>query len=113
MGHSFRAIRSLARGQLCRPHYPVIAYKELFPVIVAAYLWGPLWVTRRVEFLCEETVVVVLKSGTSTDPNLMVLLHYLLLFAVHHSFSFTSSLVRGKVNPVADALSHFQFEHFR
>ena len=49
-----------------------IAYKELFPVVVAAHLWGPSWASRRVEFLCDnEAVVSVLKSGTSRDPHLM------------------------------------------
>lgn len=57
-------------------------------------LWSPLWITKWVEFLCDnEAVMAVLKSGTSKDPNLTVLLHYLSLSAVHHSFSFTSSSV--------------------
>ena len=91
-----------------------IAYKELFPIVVAAYLWGPGWASRRVEFLCDnESVVAVLSSGTSRDPDLMVLLLYLALLAVRHSFSFTASSVRGKSNPVADALSRFQFQRFR
>ena len=30
-----------------------IVYKELFPIVVAAYLWGPQWVSWRVEFLCD------------------------------------------------------------
>ena len=30
-----------------------IAYKELFLIVVAAYLWGPQWVSWRVEFLCD------------------------------------------------------------
>ena len=91
-----------------------IAYKELFPIDVAAYLWGPGWASWRVEFLCDnESVVAVLSSGTSRDPDLMVLLRYLALLAVHHSFSFTASSVRGKSNPVADALSRFQFQQFR
>ena len=91
-----------------------IAYKELFPIVVAAYLWGPMWVSRRVEFFCDnESVVAVLSSGTSRDLNLMVLLRYLALLEVRHSFSFTASSVRGKANPVADALSRFQFQRFR
>ena len=57
--------------------------------------------------------MAVLSSGTSRDPDLMVLLRYLALLAVRHSFSFTASSVRGKSNPVADALSHFQFQRFR
>ena len=91
-----------------------IAYKELFPIVVAAFLWGPRWVSRRVEFLCDnESVVAVLKSGTSRDKSLMVLLRYLTMLAIRHSFSFTASSVPGKDNPVADALSRFQFQRFR
>ena len=91
-----------------------IAYKELFPIVVAAHLWGPQWTSRRVEFLCDNmSVVAVLSSGTSREGNLMILLRYLALLAVRHSFSFTASSVRGKANPVADALSRFQFQRFR
>lgn len=91
-----------------------IAYKELFPIVVAAFLWGPQWSSRRVEFLCDnESVVSVLSSGTSRDPNLMVLMHYLALLAVRHSVSFKASSVPGKANSVAHALSRFQFERFR
>ena len=53
------------------------AYKELFPIVVAAYLWGPQWASRRVEFQCDsELVVVVLSSGTSRDSKLMVLMRF-------------------------------------
>ena len=91
-----------------------IAYKELFPIVVAAAVWGQQWVSRRVEFLCDnESVVAILKSGTSRDHHLMVLLRHLSLLAVRHSFAFTASSVRGKANPVADALSRFQFQRFR
>ena len=91
-----------------------IAYKELFLIAVAAYVWGPQWVSRRVKILCDnESLVAVLSSGTSRDPDLMVLLHYLALLAVRHSFSFSATSVQGKANPVADALSHFQFQRFR
>ena len=82
--------------------------------MVAAHVWGSQWVARRIEFLSDnESVVAVLKSGTSKDRNLMVLLRYLTRLAVHHSFSFTASSVRGKDNPVADAISCFQFQRFR
>lgn len=106
--HWFSGAWSVAQSSLS------IAYKELFPIVVAAYLWGPQWVSRRVEFLCDnESVVAVLKSGTSRDKSLMVLLRYLTMLAIRHSFSFTASSVQGKANPVADALSRFQFQRFR
>ena len=90
-----------------------IAYK-LFPIIAAAALWGSQWVSRWVEFPCDnESVVVVLKSGTSRDHHLMGLLHHLSLLAIRHSFKLTASSVRSLANPVADSLSHFQFQRFR
>ena len=90
-----------------------IADKELFPIVVAATLWGSQWVSRQVEFLCDnESVVAVLKSGTSRDHHLMELLRHLSLLAIRHSFMFTVSSVRGLANPVADSLSRFQFQRF-
>ena len=66
-----------------------IAYKELFPILVAAYLWGPQWVSRRVKFLCDnESVVAVLKSDTSRDKSRMVLLRHLAMLAIHDSFCY-------------------------
>ena len=43
----------------------------------------------------------------------MMLLRYLTMLAIRHSFSFTASSVPGKDNPVADVLSLFQFQQFR
>ena len=91
-----------------------IAYKELFPIVVAAHVWGNQWLARRIQFLSDnESVVAILKSGTSKDRNLMVLLRYLTRLAIRHSFSFTASSIRGKDYPVADAISCFQFQRFR
>ena len=38
---------------------------------------------------------------------------YLSLLTARHSSSFTETPVRGKSSPVADSLSHFQFQLFR
>ena len=90
-----------------------IAYKKLFPVIIAASLWGRRWSSLRIEFRSDNRAVVdVLRSGTSRDPNMMALLRRLSLLAAIHSFSFTASPVAGVLNPVADALSRFEFQKF-
>ena len=57
-------------------------------------------------------VVSVLRSGTSKDPNMMVLLCSLSLSAAHHSFAFTALHRAGRDNCIADALSHFDFQCF-
>ena len=106
--HWFSGAWSVAQSSLS------VAYKELFPIVVAAYLWGRQWLSRWVEFLYDnESMVAVLKSGTSWDKSLMVLLRYLTMLAIRHSFSFTASSVQGKADPIADALSQFHFQRFR
>ena len=91
-----------------------IKYKELFPIVMAAYLWGPLRASKQVNFLSDNcSVMEILRSATSRAPTIMSLGHYLSLLAARHSFSFTASPVRGKSNPMADSLSHFQFQRFR
>ena len=91
-----------------------IEYKELFPIVVEAYLWGPQWASKRVSFPSDNrSVVDILQSGTSSAPTIMSLVRYLPLLAARHSFSFTASPVRGKSNPIADSQSRFQFQRFR
>ena len=50
---------------------------------------GFFWVTKRVGSLYDyEAVMAAPNSGTSEDPNLMVLLRYLSLLAERHSCVF-------------------------
>ena len=91
-----------------------IAYKELFPIVLAASLWGHQWSAKWVEFRSDNTAVVkALRSGTSGNSNLMVLLRHLSLLVARHSFAFTAHHVPGKSNAIADAISRFKFQRFR
>ena len=54
-------------------------------------------------------VVSVLRSGTSRDPNKMVLLCPLFLIAACQSFVFTACQTAGRDNTIADSLSHYDF----
>ena len=48
-----------------------IAYKELFPVVIAASLWGHQWSSKRVEFCSDNrAVVAMLQSGNSRSTLL-------------------------------------------
>ena len=81
-----------------------IAYKELFPVVLAASLCGHQWSAKQVEFCSDNTAVVeVLRSDTSRDSNLMVLLRHLSLLVARHSFAFTARHVPGKSNGIVEA----------
>ena len=88
-----------------------IAYKELFPVVVAAHVW---WFKKHVLFRSDnEAVVHMLNSRTSKIPFLMQLLRTLLLSAARYSFSFSAQHIPGVFNQIADALSRFRWQEFR
>ena len=91
-----------------------IAYKELFPVVIAGHVWGPQWCKRHVLFRSDNDAVVhMLNSRTSKIPCLMRLLRNLLFSAACHIFSFSAEHVPGVNNQLADALSRFHWQEFR
>ena len=90
-----------------------IAYKELFPIVLAAPVWGHLWAKKHILFHSDnEAVVPILNTQTSRVPCLMRLLRSLLFSAAHHSFSFSSQHVPGVYNQLADTLSRFNWQEF-
>ena len=92
-----------------------IAYKELFPIVIAARIWGGLWGQRSVCFRCDNlAVVTILNSRTSKDSLLIMhLLRNLLMSAAYFGFTFCAQHVPGMENKIADALSGFKWQSFR
>ena len=90
-----------------------IEYKELFPIVVAAHVWGLSWFRQVVLFHCDnESVVLILNSRTSRAPDVMHLLHLLLMTAAHHNFIFSTQHIASSANRIPDALSHFHWQAF-
>jgi hypothetical protein len=59
-----------------------ITVLELFPLVVAAHVWGHLWLRLQIEYHCDNSAVVaILSSGSSRDPFAMLLLRRLTLVA--------------------------------
>ncbi|KAK3735839.1 hypothetical protein QZH41_007474 [Actinostola sp. cb2023] len=91
-----------------------IAYKELFPIVIAADLWGAKWVKLHVLFRSDnEAVDVILNSRTSRVPCIMHLVRHLLSSAACYNFTFAAQHIPGIQNSVADALSRFNWQEFR
>ena len=83
-----------------------IAYKELFPIVLAYHVWGTSWARKRVEFQFDNTAVVsVIMSGTSKDGQLMHRLKALYLVSTRCNFQVTAKHIPGKTNRLADALA--------
>ena len=91
-----------------------IAYKELFPIVVAAHVWGSAWSRQHILFRSDnEAVVNILVARTSKVAGLMFLVRKLLLVAARFSFTFSAQHVPGVHNQIADALSRFHWQEFR
>lgn len=91
-----------------------IAYNDLFPVVIAAHLWGAQWSRKHVLFRSDnQGVVALLTTRNSRVPVLKHLLYDLLLSATRCGFTFSSAYVPGVQNSVADAISRFRWQEFR
>ena len=88
--------------------------RGLFPIVVAAHVWGSSWFRQVALFHSDnESVVHVLNSRTSKAPDIMHLLCSLLVAATKHNFRFVCRHTADTDNKVADALSRFQWQTFR
>jgi hypothetical protein len=91
-----------------------MALLEIFPIIVAAVLWGSEWQRKRILFHCDNMATVyILKKGRSRDKTIMRLMRKLTFSAAKFSFSVHSVHLSSASNELADALSRFQQERFR
>ena len=91
-----------------------IAYKEFFPIAIAAHTWGFKWSRKHILFHSDnEAVVHILNSRTSKIPSIMHLMRSLLISAECFHFSFSAQHLLGVHNEVADALSRFNWQMFK
>ena len=95
-------------------HKTSMTFLELYPIVVAAVLWGHTWGKKRILFHCDnEAVVHVINKGTSKNNNIMKLMRTLIWQSAVHNFHVTSIHIPGKNNIISDSLSRFQLQKFR
>ena len=91
-----------------------IAFLELFPIVLALDLWGPLLRNQRVFFWSDdEAVVSIINRQTSRCPKIMALVRKLVVRCLELNIHFKARHVPGLDNGIADALSRFQMTRFR
>ena len=90
-----------------------IATKELFPLVMAAALWGTRWRGGRILFRSDnQAVVAALASYSARDPPLVHLLRCLFFFEAYFEFEHVVEHVPGSDNGAADALSRNKVTSF-
>ena len=90
-----------------------IQWKELYPIVLAAAVWGHKWSTLRIRLFCDNHAIAhCLVSGSSRCPHIMGLLRSLFLLAAQHNFHISAQHIPGTHNTIADALSRFHMQVF-
>ncbi|XP_033763092.1 uncharacterized protein LOC117344458 isoform X1 [Pecten maximus] len=91
-----------------------MAFLELYPIVVAAILWGNEWSCKRIKFYCDNQATVhIITKGRSKDPTITKLMRTLTMCAANSNFAVYSEYYPGVKNNIADALSRFQISRFR
>ncbi|XP_073707221.1 uncharacterized protein [Garra rufa] len=87
---------------------------ELYPLVVAASLWGKEWSATSILVHCDnEATVYCINKGRSHSPALMPLLRRLIWISAGDQFIITAKHIPGSKNQIADSLSRFAFQKFR
>jgi hypothetical protein len=91
-----------------------MAFLELYPIVDAAVLWGYLWISKRILFLCDnEATVYIVNNGRSKCLFIMRLMRMLMWCACQNNFCFRSEHVPGVKTEISDSLSRLQLDRFK
>ena len=91
-----------------------MAFLELYPIVVAALLWGKEWKCKRILFWCDnEATVAIVNKGRSKCLEIMKLMRQLTWCAASFNFYFSARHVPGYKNKISDSLSRLQLNRFR
>ena len=97
-------------------HGPVssIMWREMYPIAVAAQLWGPQWQTKKILLHCDnQAVATAWESGSCRNLEVMNLIRTTLRIAARYNFILLIRHISGIDNSIADALSRLQLSRFR
>ena len=91
-----------------------IAYKELFPVVLAAHVWGSRWSRKRILFRVDNEAVVhiPIRVPPQTQTSCICYVAYS-KWQCALALLLLQSMSQAKNNGVADALSRFNWQGFR
>lgn len=87
---------------------------EIFPVLVALDIWGPLLVNKRILLFCDNMgVVQVINNLSAKSPPVVKVMRHLVFLALKYNIWLRARHIPGCQNNLADALSRFQLDQFR
>ena len=91
-----------------------ITLLELYPIVLAVNIWGPLWKNHCILFFTDnEALTAIINKQSSTDNNIMKLLRCLVLACLQYNVLFQAKHIQGRKNVLADALSRQRIDRFK
>lgn len=91
-----------------------ITFLELFPVVVAINIWGPLLRNKKILFRIDnQSVVNIINKSSSKNPRVMSLVRKLVLACLEYNILLKCSHIPGCLNTICDSLSRSNFQKFR
>ena len=91
-----------------------MTFLELFPVVVAISVWGPLLANKKILFHNDnQAVVQIINKKSSKSPQIMALVRKFVLDTLHFNIIFRAEYIDNKINAIADSISRCQWWRFR
>ena len=93
---------------------PTIDFLKMYTVVVAIYAWSDLMANKHVIAHSSNTpTVAVINDKFAHSPNLMHLVHFLVLHCMLNNITLMAAYIQGSSNKRSDALSCFQLHRFQ
>ena len=91
-----------------------MAFRELYPIVAAAVVWGKDWTSKRIMFISDnEATVYIIRKMRSKCLPIMKLMRTVTWTATMNNFHFSAKHLAGKLNRVADHLWRLALQKFR
>ncbi|XP_026063506.1 uncharacterized protein LOC113046764 [Carassius auratus] len=93
---------------------PSSTLHEIYPVIIAAILWGHEWSKHTILIHSDNSAVVeIINKSRSRSPAIMQFVRRLTLISAQHQFVIRAAHIPGYRKNIADSLSRLSFQKFR
>lgn len=91
-----------------------ITYLEMIPIALSVYLWGNLFLKKKILINSDNKAVVeILNSKTSKSVRVMSLVRHIVYWSLLGNFHIKGQHVPGCTNVLADCISRRKFQKFK
>ena len=87
---------------------------ELYPIVMAAVLWGHLWCKKRIIINSDSALTTeIINKHKCKDPFIMRFVRKLVWLQAEHNFVIRARWAPKYIDIICDSICHFQMDRFR